>query len=76
METTLFMNNHTQSVRLPIDMRFDEKIKKVNIRIVGQDRVLSPISKTWDSFFMANEMVSDDFMQEKEMAFQSEREEL
>ena len=74
METTLFMNNRTQSVRLPVDMRFDESVKKVNIRIVGEDRVLSPISNTWDSFFLATETVSDDFMQERDNLMQPERE--
>ena len=76
METTLFMNNRTQSVRLPVDMRFDESVKKVNIRIVGEDRVLSPISNTWDSFFLATETVSDDFMQERNNLMQPEREAL
>ena len=76
METTLFMNNRTQAVRLPTEMRFDEKVKKVNIRIVGQDRILSPISNTWDYFFLHAPSVSDDFMQERETPMQAEREAL
>lgn len=76
METTLFMNNRTQAVRLPTEMRFDEKVKKVNIRIVGQDRILSPISNTWDYFFLHAKPVSDDFMQERETPMQGEREAL
>ena len=76
METTIFMNNRTQAVRLPIDMRFHEDVKKVNIRIVGEERVLSPINNTWDSFFLQSETVSDDFMENRDTANQPEREDL
>lgn len=76
METTIFMNNRTQAVRLPTEMRFDEKVKKVNIRIVGKDRILSPISNTWDNFFLQPNKVSDDFMQDRDAGFQPEREKL
>lgn len=77
METgTVFKNNSTQAVRLPVDARFPEGVKKVNVRIVGQDRILTPVSNTWDSFFLSNESVTDDFMQERASQRQSERETL
>lgn len=76
METSVFITNRTQAVRLPAKMRFDESVKKVSVRIVGQDRILSPVEHRWDSFFLAEQAVSDDFMQEREIAFQTERESL
>ena len=48
---SVFVNNKTQAVRLPIEVRFDESVKKVSIRIHGKERILSPIENTWDSFF-------------------------
>jgi antitoxin VapB len=50
---SVFINNRTQAVRLPVDSRFPENVKKVTVRIVGSDRVLSPVDKTWDSFFLS-----------------------
>ena len=76
METSLFMDKRSQSVRLPVAMRFADNVKKINIRKVGQDRVLSPISQTWDSFFLQTDRVSEDFMQTRETPQQAEREAL
>ena len=47
----IFMNNRSQAVRMPAEARFEESVKVVNVRVVGKDRVLSPIENTWDSFF-------------------------
>jgi antitoxin VapB len=71
---TVFVNNRTQAVRLPVDSRFPDGVKKVVVRIVGKDRVLSPIENTWDSFFLSEDGVTDDFMRERASQEQSERE--
>ena len=71
---SVFVNNDTQAVRLPADTRFPDDVKQVNVRIVGKDRVLSPVDNTWDSFFLSEEHVSDDFMEERASQKQSERE--
>ena len=71
---TVFQNNRTQAVRLPVNRRFPEKVKKVVVRIVGKDRVLSPVENTWDSFFLSEDSVTDDFMKERASQEQSERE--
>ena len=47
----IFMNNRSQAVRMPAEARFEESVKVVNVRVVGKDRVLSPLENTWDSFF-------------------------
>ncbi len=62
---SVFVNNRTQAVRLPAETRFPENVKKVTVRVVGQDRVLSPVENTWDSFFLSEEHVTDDFMTER-----------
>ncbi len=71
---SIFENNRTQAVRLPRETRFPEGIKKVTVRIVGKDRVLSPVESTWDSFFAAEESVTDDFMEERATQQQDDRE--
>lgn len=73
---TVFKNNSTQAVRLPIDARFPDGVRKVNVRIIGQDRILSPVENTWDTFFMSHETGTDDFMSERAPQIQSERESL
>ena len=73
---SVFENNRTQAVRLPADSRFPEGIKRVNVRVVGSDRILSPVGKTWDSFFLSKETVTDDFLPERATQEQSERESL
>ncbi len=71
---SVFENNRTQAVRLPAESRFPESVKRVNVRVVGTDRVLSPVEKTWDSFFHSKQNVTDDFLTERASQEQSERE--
>jgi len=73
---SIFINNRTQSVRLPAETRFPATIKKVTVRVLGQDRILSPIENTWDSFFLSEDRVSEDFMAERAPQEQPEREAL
>ena len=71
---SVFFNNRTQAVRLPAEMRFSDDTKQVMIRKVGNERILTPIDGVWDSFFLSDERVSDDFMIERLVAPKSNRE--
>ena len=72
---SVFENNRTQAVRLPVETRFDKNIKKVVVRVVGRSRIITPVDHTWDTFFLAKgEGVSDDFMHERAVQDQDERE--
>ncbi|MBK8973873.1 MAG: antitoxin [Hahellaceae bacterium] len=71
---TVFDNNRTQAVRLPAETRFPDSVKKVAVRVNGRERILSPIESTWDSFFLATEGVSEDFLVERADQQQTERE--
>ena len=75
-EAAIFMTNKSQAVRLPANVRFADNVKKVIVRVIGNERILTPIEQIWDSFFFAENQVSDDFMPEREVAYQTEREEL
>ena len=70
----VFLNNRTQAVRMPVEARFDESVERVHVRVVGKDRILSPVENTWDSFFLSKESVSEDFMNERASQEQAERE--
>jgi antitoxin VapB len=71
---TVFENNKTQAVRLPLAVRYPSAIKKVVVRSLGHERIISPLEHTWDSFFLNKENVSDDFMTSRASQDQSERE--
>ena len=73
--SAIFVNNRTQAVRLPVDVRFPEGVRKVNIRVKGQERIIAPIGQTWDSFFLDGPLVSEDFLPER-ASQQPEREAL
>ena len=68
MYASVFLNNRTQAVRIPAQFRFDDNVKQVMIRKVGNERILTPIDGVWDSFFLSDERVSDDFMSERVVA--------
>ncbi len=77
--TTVFTNNRSQAVRLPVEARFPDSVKKVQVRVVGADRVISPVEKTWDSFFKpepGKAEVTDDFMADRASQAQPDRETL
>lgn len=74
--STVFTNNRTQAVRLPADARFPDSVKKVEVRVVGRERVISPAESTWDSFFLGATSVSSDFMTSRASQRQKKRESL
>ena len=51
-------------------------VYKRQVRIRGNDRIISPIGHTWDNFFMNGPQVTDDFMAERAPQTQAEREAL
>lgn len=74
--TTVFINNRTQAVRLPAEVRLPADVKRVDVRVRGQERIISPIGHTWDSFFNGGAAVSDDFLPERAPQVQAERDSL
>jgi antitoxin VapB len=72
--TTVFTNNRSQAVRLPVDARFPDGVKKVHVRARGAERIISPVGQTWGSFFLDGNKVTDDFFPERPSQTQGERE--
>ena len=73
---SVFINNRSQAVRMPADLRLPEGVKRVQVRALGSERIISPVDHTWDSFFLNGPEVSDDFMVERAEQVQSDRESL
>jgi len=73
---TVFINNRSQAVRLPLDVRLPEGVRKVDVRVRGNERIIAPLGQRWDSFFLQGPSVSDDFMPERVSQDQQERETL
>lgn len=72
--STVFTNNRTQAVRLPAEMRFADSVKKVQVRVSGQERIIAPVEAAWDSFFLGTSPATDDFLSERASQSQPERE--
>lgn len=74
LQGSVFITNKSQAVRLPVEARFNENIKKVFIRRHGEELILCPVENTWDSFFFSDEKVTDDFLTERADQTESIRE--
>ena len=72
--STVFINNRTQAVRLPGELRLLEGTKQVEVRACGHERIISPVGQTWDSFFLDGSAVSDDFLSERASQPNTQRE--
>lgn len=75
-QATIFMNNRSQAVRLPAEMRFGDDVKKLRVRALGAERILAPADRVWDSFFLHEAPADDDFMNERVEQRPAPREEL
>jgi antitoxin VapB len=59
---TVFTSHRTQVVRLPTEARLPDDVKTLAVRIRGKDRIITPIVKSWDHFFLSGPSVTEDFM--------------
>lgn len=73
---TVFFDNGSQAVCLPLDVRLPEGVHKVDVRVKGNERILTPLGQTWDSFFSDGRLVSDDFLSKRAEQDREEREAL
>ncbi len=74
--STVFINNRTQAVRLPSELRLPENVKRVEVRARGNERIIAPLGQSWDSFFLEGATVSEDFLENRATQSQPEREAL
>ncbi|MFC5860984.1 antitoxin [Acidicapsa dinghuensis] len=60
----LFMNNRSQSVRLPKEFQFN--VQEVFIRKEGDEVILSPRPNDWSEYLATGPVASEDFMENVE----------
>lgn len=72
--TTVFINNRTQAVRLPAELRLPSDVKRVDVRARGNERIIAPLGQSWDSFFKDGPQATNDFMAERASQEQAARE--
>jgi len=72
--TTLFTNNRSQAVRLPKAVAFPEGTHQVEIVKIGDSRLITPVGKRWDDFFLHGPRATDDFMEDRSQPEPEERE--
>lgn len=68
------VDNRTQLVHLPAETGFPGNVKRLSVRVSGQDRFVSPIDKSWDSFFFGESRASSDFIFERTSQVKKKRE--
>ena len=74
--TTVFTNNRSQAIRLPAELRLPDNVKRVDVRARGCERIIAPVGQTWDSFFLSDTQVADDFIEERASQEQADRDAL
>ena len=53
VDTTVFMSNRSQAVRLAKDVAFPPGVRHVRVLRDGPRRVIVPVDSAWDDFFAA-----------------------
>ena len=74
--STVFMTNRSQAVRLPRAVAFPDGVHQVEIIKLGHSRLVTPVGRRWDEFFVNGPRASDDFMSEREQLSMEQREPL
>ena len=74
--STVFTSNRSQAVRLPKAVAFPEGVHQVEVIRIGSSRLITPVGRRWDEFFVNGPRVSNDFMTERDQPRAEEREPL
>lgn len=74
-QSTVFMSNKSQAIRLPKAVALPPSVRKVAITVQGNARLITPADQLWDSWFEGL-AATEDFMQEREQPSQQQRESL
>jgi antitoxin VapB len=72
-QTTIFMSNRSQAVRLPKAVAMPSDVKRVEIVAIGRTRIITPAGESWESWF-EGDSVTPDFMTDREQPANQERE--
>lgn len=74
-QSSIFMNNRSQSVRLPKSVAFPDSVKKVEVVALKGGLLITPVGKSWDSWF-DGPGVTPDFMTDRDQPADQSRDAL
>lgn len=72
VEGSVFKSNRSQAVRLPKSVAFPDDVKKVDVIVLGNARLLAPAGEAWATWF-DSPGISEDFMRERDQPDDQER---
>ena len=72
---SVFKSNRSQAVRLPKGVAFPDHVKRVDVVVVGNARLLAPAGEAWQTWF-DGPGASEDFMAERDQPADQERKSL
>ncbi len=61
---TVITKNGSQVIPLNGNACYSESVKKISVRVRGNERIITPIGHTWDHFFQNGPAMSEDFMED------------
>lgn len=75
MQGSVFQANRTQAVRLPKAAAFPDDVKRVDVVVIGQTRILTPAGGSLDAWFDTLDAlgVPEDFMTDREQPDDQDR---
>ncbi len=76
LTANIIKRNQEQTIQLPHDVAFPEYIKQVEVIVVGNARILTPVDERWRVWAQQPSRLSDDFLNEREQPETQERESL
>ena len=65
LAATIFQSEGAQAVRLPLEARFADDVKALQVRALGAERILTPAGRSWDGFFLSEPAADEDFMADR-----------
>ena len=74
MQSTHFHSHGSDAVRIPADLRLPDVATEMEVRACSQERMIAPVERNRDRFFLDGQGVSDDFLAERADQEQAERE--
>ena len=75
-QSAVFKLNKSQAVRIPKKIAFSDEVTSVSVVRRGASIVLTPLDRSWDSWFDHDLAVSEDYMNDREQPTHQEREAL
>ncbi len=73
VRSTVFRNNTTQAVPLPRAVALPDGVTIVEVHVVGDARVITPVGGDWAHWFATAPAVSDDFLVDRDQPAAQDR---